>query len=237
MWVSMVEQTLLFLLVLCRWLLPRGQLSRNELSQLLFVFMGIASDNMELFQLFDETEVRKDEVLTYVILAVWSLSMLQFTFVLTSTRNPRKMRAVHADPSPPEAAVDRERKRTQSCAELFFTTEIWSLLFSVIVQDGPYVVVRIFTLVKFNLLTYSVIFFVCKNVLVICLVLYRLIVVCASWVNAAGEKDDDNFNSADVDVKEDEKREALLEPQPVKVLPVLQLETSASPNECDRSFS
>ena len=90
-----MEQTLLFLLVMCRWLLPRGDISRHELSQLLFVFMGIASDNMELFELFDETEVRKDSILTYVVLGVWSLSLLQFVFVLTATKNPQTVSYTH----------------------------------------------------------------------------------------------------------------------------------------------
>ena len=37
---SITEQTLLFLLILCRWVLPRGDITRDQLSQLLFVFIG-----------------------------------------------------------------------------------------------------------------------------------------------------------------------------------------------------
>jgi len=186
-WVSTMEQTLLFLLVMCRWLLPRGDISRHELSQLLFVFLGIASDNMGLFELFDETEVRTDPLLTYVIMGVWSVSFVQFLFVLTATKSPQEVAVVHTS----TAAEKQKGKQNASILEVMFTTEIWSLLFSVMTQDGPYAAVRIYTVVKHNLITYSIIFFICKNLLVVCLVFYRLVVIC---VHMAQHNDDDNHN-------------------------------------------
>lgn len=190
LWVSVVEQTLLFLLVLCRWLLPRGDISRHELSQLLFVFMGIASDNMELFELFDEPEVRGDRVLTYVVLGVWSLSLLQFVFVLTATKNTLKLRGVQPAIT---AARTRQKKKKHGVCEFMFTTEIWSLLFSVVVQDGPYAATRIYTLLTYDLLTYSIIFFICKNLLVISLVFYRLAIICVErCIDDDDDEDDDD---------------------------------------------
>ena len=182
-----MEQTLLFLLVMCRWLLPRGDISRHELSQLLFVFLGIASDNMGLFELFDETEVRTDPLLTYVIMGVWSVSFVQFLFVLTATKSPQEVAVVHTS----TAAEKQKGKQNASILEVMFTTEIWSLLFSVMTQDGPYAAVRIYTLIKHSLITYSIIFFICKNLLVVCLVFYRLVVIC---VHMAQHNDDDNHN-------------------------------------------
>lgn len=71
---------------------------------------------------------------------------------------------------------------TQKCSvmQVMFSTEVWSLLFSMMVQDGPYAGVRIYTLVTYDLITYSIIFFICKNMLVICLVCYRLIIICVA---------------------------------------------------------
>ena len=37
---SIAQQCFVFLLILCRWLLPRGKISRNQLSSLMFVFIG-----------------------------------------------------------------------------------------------------------------------------------------------------------------------------------------------------
>lgn len=46
-WVALIEQSLLFLLILGRWMLPKGKISRDELSQLLLVYIGMAADIIE----------------------------------------------------------------------------------------------------------------------------------------------------------------------------------------------
>lgn len=46
-WVVMVEQLVLFVLILGRWMLPKGDISRDELSQLLLVYIGMAADIIE----------------------------------------------------------------------------------------------------------------------------------------------------------------------------------------------
>ncbi|XP_076459154.1 transmembrane protein 26-like [Babylonia areolata] len=186
-WVSVMEQTLLFVIIVARWLLPRGDISRHELSQLLFVFVGIASDNVSLFELFDENEVRTDPVLTYVIMGVWTFSFVQFLFVLTATKSPQQVAVIH------DNGGERRPKVKVGLIEVLFTTESWSLLFSVMTQDGPYGAVRIYTVVKHNLITYSIIFFICKNLFVICLILYRLFVVCMQMSEKEGQ---DNASAA-----------------------------------------
>ena len=45
--VVLIEQLLLFVLILGRWLLPKGEISRDELSQLLLVYIGMAADIIE----------------------------------------------------------------------------------------------------------------------------------------------------------------------------------------------
>jgi hypothetical protein len=46
-WVVMIEQFLLFILIIGRWLLPKGEVTRDELSQLLMVYLGMAADIIE----------------------------------------------------------------------------------------------------------------------------------------------------------------------------------------------
>lgn len=53
----MLEQLLLVILVVGRWLLPKGELSRDELSQLLLIYVGTAADIAELFETFKEPNV------------------------------------------------------------------------------------------------------------------------------------------------------------------------------------
>ncbi|KAH3827487.1 hypothetical protein DPMN_129422 [Dreissena polymorpha] len=56
-WIRTLEQLLLLVLILCRWLLPRGRLSHDQLSQLLLVYIGTAADIVEFFEAFKEKEV------------------------------------------------------------------------------------------------------------------------------------------------------------------------------------
>lgn len=57
-WIRMLEQMLLLVLILGRWLLPRGKLTHDQLSQLLLVYIGTAADIVEFFEAFKEKEVR-----------------------------------------------------------------------------------------------------------------------------------------------------------------------------------
>lgn len=56
-WVLAIEQLLLFLLIIGRWMLPKGDLSRDQLSQLLLVYIGTAADIIEFFETFKEDKV------------------------------------------------------------------------------------------------------------------------------------------------------------------------------------
>lgn len=108
-WILALHQILLILLIVGKWLLPLGGgVTRDELSQLLLIFVGTAADILEFtsetlsdikwrfFRLFvpfeheSETFVLKpififhalpresSPQLVHIILAVWTWSMLQF---------------------------------------------------------------------------------------------------------------------------------------------------------------
>jgi len=84
-----VEQLALLVLIIGRWMLPKGVVSRDQLSQLLLVYFAISFDIMELFYLFDEPPVTTNRPLQHVILAIWTGSLLQFTIVLTTIKTRR----------------------------------------------------------------------------------------------------------------------------------------------------
>lgn len=39
-WITLIEQFLMLILIIGRWLLPKGDLTRDQLSQLLLVYIG-----------------------------------------------------------------------------------------------------------------------------------------------------------------------------------------------------
>lgn len=87
MWVTLIEQFLMLILIIGRWLLPKGDLTRDQLSQLLLVYIGTAADIIEFFDSFKDPKIHGDQVLMYLTLGIWSWSLIQFTIVLSATRS------------------------------------------------------------------------------------------------------------------------------------------------------
>ena len=179
-WVAALEQTMLYLLILGRWFIPRGDLTHDQLSQLLLVFIGMASDIMELFYLFGEDAVVNDNSMGYVILAVWTISLLQFTLVLTST-SPRYKRTVTHSVRYKTPATLAENQNDASdyskSLNLCSSTEIWAILVSLGLQDVPFLIVRMWVGFGLHVFTFNLLFFTMKNVVVILVQAYRLTVV------------------------------------------------------------
>ena len=70
--------------------MPSREISRDELSMLLMVYLGMGSDIMELLVLFEEDYVLEDDIAIYATLVVWTVSLLQFTVVLTTKSEENK---------------------------------------------------------------------------------------------------------------------------------------------------
>jgi hypothetical protein len=54
-----LEISLLILVIMGRWFLPKGNISRSTLSQLLLVYMSLASDIVDLLSLLNEAPVQE----------------------------------------------------------------------------------------------------------------------------------------------------------------------------------
>jgi hypothetical protein len=88
----LVELSFMFIIILGRWILPKGNISHSALSQLLLVYLSLASDILDLLSLFNEQEIYISSSMVHLVLTVFSLCMLQFALNLTATRG-RSFRA------------------------------------------------------------------------------------------------------------------------------------------------
>ncbi|XP_040906491.1 transmembrane protein 26-like isoform X2 [Toxotes jaculatrix] len=97
-WILALHQVLLILLIVGKWLLPLGGgVTRDELSQLLLIFVGTAADILE-FTSETLSDVKDSPQLVYIILAVWTWSMLQFPLhlaVVTSKSSSEDVGFLH----------------------------------------------------------------------------------------------------------------------------------------------
>lgn len=173
-WITLIEQFLMLILIIGRWMLPKGDLTRDQLSQLLLVYIGTAADILEFFDSFKDDKIASEPVLVLLTLAIWSWSLMQFTVVLTATK-ARKSRL---------ATTASTIERSDNCC----TIDVCSILLNITLQDAPYLAFRLLLICHYKIITYMNIFFTCKNTLVILLQIYRLYVV---YTENNKEKPDD----------------------------------------------
>ena len=164
----------------------------------------MAADIIELFEAFKENAVMYNWDLTIVILSLWTASLLQFTFVvgssktaqsspvydrktgdsaIVSSRNETRgqRQAWSENSSDRERSASSNRRRSccsgSGCCCCCCTADAVSILTSITLQDGPFLVLRMLLIFRYNVLSYTNIFFTSKNTLVILLQVYRLTVL------------------------------------------------------------
>jgi hypothetical protein len=171
----------MLILIIGRWLLPKGDLTRDQLSQLLLVYIGTAADIIEFFDSFkvskildtisihsntelsiilhflvQDDKVASNRVLCVIILAIWSWSLLQFTMVLTAS--PMKSKKV-------KVRV-KDKKHNNKCCHtaknVCCSVDVWSILINIILQDAPFFIFRLLLILHYKIISETNIFFTCK---------------------------------------------------------------------------
>lgn len=188
------------LLIVGRWLLPKGELTRDQLSQLLLVYIGMAADILEFSaENLKESAVYCNLLLIIIILGLWSWSLIQFTLVLTSVA---ARRGRNFTPS----------TRAENFCDLCFkcgccANEIWSLFITIMMQDGPFIAMRLYLIIGRGVFNQMMFFFTIKNLLVLSLQIYRIGILCCDVPNAVAPADEPPAEATMVAVGDVEKGE------------------------------
>ena len=132
-------------------------------------------------------QVRYNRVLCVAILGIWSLSLAQFSMVLTASRARRDQSGLYSFRTSGNG-------KTGCCR-----ADIVGILISILLQDLPFLVLRMLLIFKYNVLSYTNMFFTCKNTLVIILLTYRLVVV---FVQRRKEKDEFDLSNSKVSLED-----------------------------------
>ena len=170
--------------------MPKGDLSRSALSQLLLVYMSLGSDMIDLLSLLNEVNVQESSTMTYFTLSIFSWSMFQFSLNLVVNRGRsfviekevNEDAADQNDQNDFEILEDEENANKTFMQKLdtyvrmqdvkmtnekkfgcipkkylsldVFDTEMWSILITMIFQDGPFLAIRLTAVVKFEVRTF-----------------------------------------------------------------------------------
>jgi len=252
------ELSTMFVMIGGRWLLPRGDISRDQLSALLLEFISIAADILELFDILTEDAVKYNEQVFYAVLTLYSWSMCQFILVTTATAGEEEVQLNKnkVAPEDPMAAYNKQivnqraktavrRKYIEKLEEqqqrqraltdpktrgkgrkantdtpqgvtlnvvgdtearkLSVHGDIYGILSSIVMQDGPFFILRVYLLIQYNINNDLLVFFICKNAITLTLMVYRLCVLTCRGEDSEEDLLDDRdsawkFRSAQIAV-------------------------------------
>ncbi|XP_056400488.1 transmembrane protein 26-like [Hyla sarda] len=164
------EELTILVLVIGRWLMPRGNMSRDQLAQLLLMYLALGADILDILELIKEPSVKNKKTTTVAGLCLFSLAIMQFTLVLTQTWSP----------SSPEI---KDNEHLQSLSEVkncilsqCCQSEVWSVIIMVGMQDGPFLIYRLYLVTVQKVFNRSIFFFIYKNMLAVIIQVYRVVV-------------------------------------------------------------
>lgn len=90
----LLQQSMMLVFIAGRWVGPKGAMTREQLSQLLLAYVGMAADMLEFItETLKIPEVACNNVLVTLVFVIWLWSLLQYTLGLTATKQ-RKTRVV-----------------------------------------------------------------------------------------------------------------------------------------------
>ena len=141
---------------------------------MLLAYVGMAADILEFYSEGVRTDkIRCEEMIILVILCLWAISLLQFAIELTHSMTKRS-----------KSISQINETLLQRCQN----SEVWAIIIIVMLQDGPFLCMRLMLIIEFQILEQGLIFFTFKNILVVLLQLYRLwILLCLTWDAVEGK--------------------------------------------------
>lgn len=171
-WTTLIEQFLMLILIVGRWLLPKGDLTRDQLSQLLLVYIGTAADIIEFFDSYKDDSIAKIGFLVFLTLGIWSWSLMQFTIVLSATRGrrPRGSGSHHKEECVYLIILLLKCKwsweslfcrHTDCCQNCCCGIDVWGIVLNVILQDAPFLTFRLLIIFQYKIINYMNVFFTC----------------------------------------------------------------------------
>ena len=144
----------------------------------LFHCTGMAADIVEFLSEGNLEGANCDRKVTISILAIWTVSVMQFPFHGDGEQLKRS--------SIVSTLARRGSLMEISCFNRLFNFEVWSIFAIVAMQDGPFLGMRVYLIYLYGISDQSLVFFSAKNVLVLMLQFYRIVALLCLETDAYG---------------------------------------------------
>lgn len=165
-----MEELTILVLIIGRWLMPRGKMNRDQLAQLLLLYLALGADILDILELIKEPSVKTNTTITVVGLCLFTWAVMQFTLILTQSMSSSSL----------DTEVDGQFQSSsgvKNCIlSLCCTSEVWSVMATVGMQDGPFLIYRLYLVTREGVFNESMVFFICKNILAVIIQVYRIVV-------------------------------------------------------------
>ncbi len=133
-YVIYIEVSMMLIIILGRWMMPKKGITRNELSQLLLVYMSIASDVIDLLSILQENAIIQNKAMVYSTLIVYSWSLYQFTLNLVASSSG--MKSVEPSLLGTESAMSFTESSDENHRYLILKNEIFNIIINLVMQVG-----------------------------------------------------------------------------------------------------
>ncbi|KAK4318570.1 hypothetical protein Pmani_010443 [Petrolisthes manimaculis] len=202
--VRVLEQVLLVMLLMGRWLLPKGIWSWSLLQFTLVLSathapkprpsinypppQEVTFQDTDLLTYYDDDGLKKGTRTTYYDADSLKKGTKTTHYDADSLKKGTKTTHYDADSLKKGTKIthydaDDIKKGTRTtCAyniNIYLDMDIIAILTTVFMQDGPFFLLRMTLIFGYKVVSYLNIFFTCKNTLVVSLQLYRLFVLCS----------------------------------------------------------
>ncbi|XP_072023540.1 transmembrane protein 26-like [Amphiura filiformis] len=178
-WAIALQQFLMFILIAARWTLPTDGINRNKMANIILLQVVMAADILE----FLSAGLRTDEGLCLEsvligVMVLWTLSLLQFPIHFDTTE-------IHRLSSAARSALEKT-----STLNRLARSKVWEIVSVIILQDGPFICMRLFFLFYFKIFSQASMFFIVKNFLYLIIEVYRL------WALLCVKVDEDGYRNS-----------------------------------------
>jgi hypothetical protein len=153
-------QIFLIILIIIRCVSSFNNLSAKDCIYTVILLLIGSADCGDLLNFITLKELKDNDKATFCVLLVFSVSIVQFSVVFSSTREARNY---------------RELSKFQKIIEICFCTEIWSILLSLISQEIPFLFLRLSIVLSFELFSdMTFLIYIIKNITFVIVDLIRI---------------------------------------------------------------
>ena len=116
--------------------------------------------------------------MVYSTLSIYSWSLFQFTLNMVASKGPSTQSVENGDTQ--STTTDRrilfDKKRADDSSTM--QNELWIVIITLLMQDGPFFIIRSVCVFNYNVVSFLFLFFTFKNGILFSLQIYRIIAIC-----------------------------------------------------------